>query len=300
MKTRKKKLYIWGGFIGVVIVGIILGVLSVNTSVSAKPVLTVSIQPQRYFLEKIAGDKYDVLCLLTQGANPESYEPSFSHLINLEKSKAYFCMGNIGFELAILNRVKNNNPDLRIINTSEGLDLLRGTHEGHSSSHDGHKHSHEIDPHVWTSVVNAKIIVQNMYKAMVELDPQNKKYYTTNYNVLFAELLELEQELGKQLSESKGKAFVIWHPSLSYFARDYGLTQIAIESEGKEIPASVLKEKIDKARENNVKVLFVQKEFDNRQVQTVNEQLGVKQIEINPMNYDWADEMKLIANAIAE
>lgn len=296
MKTRK--LYIWGGLSIVAVVGILLGLLALYTPITAKPVLVVSIQPQRYFLEKIVGDRYDVLCLLAQGSNPEAYEPSFSHLINLERSKAYFCMGNIGFELAILNRVKNNNPDLHIINTSEGIELLRGTHEGHASCAEGH--SHEVDPHVWTSVVNAQIIVQNMYKAMIELDPYNKKYYTKNYNALLSELYDLEQSLIEILSSSKGQAFAVWHPSLSYFARDYGLVQIAMESEGKEIPASVLKEKIDKAREHNVKVLFAQKEFDNRQVQTVNEQLGVKKVEINPMSYEWAEEMKLIANAIAE
>ena len=281
-------------------VGFILGFATIYTPVSTKPVLTVSIQPQRYFLEKIVGDKYDVLCLLTQGANPEAYEPSFNHLINLEKSKAYFCVGNIGFELAILNKVKNNNPDLLIVNTSEGIDLLRGTHDGHCCNGNQHNHSHEVDPHVWTSVVNAKIIAQNMYKSLIALDSQNKKYYTKNFNALLAELDGLEKELSDKLHDKRGVAFAMWHPSLSYFARDYGLTQIAMESEGKEVPAAILKNKIDEARGHNVKVLFTQREFDNRQVHTINEQLGLKMVEINPMSYEWAEEMKFIANAIAE
>ncbi len=297
---KNKKLYIRIAFSALVIVGVILGLLVLYSPVSSKPVLTVSIQPQRYFLEKIVGDKYDVLCLLSQGSNPEAYEPSFSHLINLESSKAYFCMGNIGFELAILNRVRNNNPELQIIDTSEGIDLLKGTHGGHSACSGEHNHSHEIDPHVWTSVVNAKVIAQNMYKAMIEIDSHNKNFYTKNYNLLLNELLDLEKELAGILSEARGKSFAVWHPSLSYFARDYGLTQIAMESEGKEVPAAILKEQIDKVRKHNVKVLFVQKEFDNRQVETINEQLGARKVEINPMSYEWADEMKLIANAIAE
>lgn len=267
-------------------------------SVPTKPVLAVSIQPQRYFLEKIAGDKYDVLCLLAQGSNPESYEPSFNHLINLERSKAYFRMGNIGFELAILNKIKNNNPDLVIIDTSEGIDLLKGTHGGVHSHEHSHAHNHEIDPHVWTSVPNAKIIAQNMYKALLEIDSQNKKYYTKNYNALLAELSELETELSERLNSVRGSAFAVWHPSLSYFARDYGLIQIAMENEGKEVPASVLKREIDMAREHDVKVLFYQKEFDSRQIQTINEQLGAEMIEINPMSYDWAEEMKKITNAL--
>lgn len=276
----------------------IVGFVTSCNSVPTKPVLAVSIQPQRYFLEKIAGDKFDVLCLLAQGSNPESYEPSMTHLINLERSKAYLRMGNIGFELAILNKIKNNNPDLVIVDTSDGIDLLKGTHGGVHSHEHSHSHSHEIDPHVWTSVPNAKIIAQNMYKALLEIDSQNKKYYTKNYNALLMELSELETELAEKMDSVKGSAFAVWHPSLSYFARDYGLIQIAMENEGKEVPASVLKREIDMAREHDVKVLFYQKEFDSRQIQTINEQLGAEMIEINPMSYDWAEEMKKITNAL--
>lgn len=278
----------------------VIGAVSSCSPMATKPIIAVSIQPQRYFLEKIVGDKFDVLCLLAQGSNPEAYEPSFNHLMNLEKSKAYFCMGNIGFELAILNRVKTNNPELQIINTSEGIDYLHGTHSGVlADEHEHHHgHSHEVDPHVWTSVENAKIIAQNMYKAVLELDSHNKKYYTKNYNALVAELLELENELNGKMEGVKGITFAVWHPSLSYFARDYGLTQIAMENEGKEVPAAVLKKEIDMAREQNVKVLFFQKEFDSRQIQTINEQLGATMVEINPMAYEWADEMRKIADAL--
>ena len=207
-------------------------------------------------------------------------------------------MGNIGFEFALLNKIKSNNPDLVIIDTSEGIDLLRGTHCGVHAHENSHGHSHEIDPHVWTSVSNAKIIAQNMYKALLEIDSRNKKYYTKNFNALLTELSKLETELSQKMDSLKGAAFAVWHPSLSYFARDYGLTQIAMENEGKEVAASVLKREIDMAREQNVKVLFYQKEFDSRQIQTLNEQLGAEMVEINPMGYEWDLEMRKISNAL--
>lgn len=271
-----------------------------------QPTLAVSIQPQRYFLEKIVGDKYEVLCMLSQGSNPESYEPSFNHLVTLEKCDAFFCAGHIGFELAILNQVKSNYPDLKIIDSSKGISLLQGTHSGvfaqntHIHNQEGHchGHGHEVDPHVWTSVVNAKIIVQNLYIAMLEIDGNNKNYYTQNYNALMAELSELEKELKDRLTPHAGSAFAVWHPSLSYFARDYDLEQIAMENEGKEVPAKALKEAIEMARNNNVRVLFYQREFDSRQIQTINEQLGAEMVEIDPMNYEWSNEMRKIAYAL--
>ena len=71
-------------------------------SVFDKPVITVSIQPQKYMLEKIAGDKWDIKCLLSNSADPESFDPGMTHLLNLENSKAYFKIGNIPFESAII------------------------------------------------------------------------------------------------------------------------------------------------------------------------------------------------------
>ena len=300
---KRKTIYIWGSVIIFISVCLALGFVSTYNPIPTKPVLAVSIQPQKYFLDRIVGDKYQVMCMLAQGSNPEAYEPSFHHLVNLEKCNAYFCMGNIGFELAVLDKVKKNNPDLMIIDTSENIELLRGTHDGVSSQCDhnhahGHSHSHEVDLHVWTSVVNAKIIVENLYKSVIVLDSRNKTYYTRNYNKLLTELNELEDSIKKQMIGAEGTAFAVWHPSLSYFARDYGLIQIAMENEGKEVPAAVLKKEIDMAREKNVKVMFYQKEFDNRQIQTISSQLGTEMVEINPMGYEWADEMRKIANAI--
>lgn len=266
----------------------------------SKPVLTVSIMPQKFLLEKIVGDKYDVHCLLAKGANPESYEPNMNHLMNLEKSRIFFCIGNLGYELAVKNKLRLNAPELQIVNCSEGIDLLKGTHSGmlHLGQECAHGHNHEIDPHVWTSVVNAMVIAENMYKTMLEYDTKNKKFYTKNYKILMSELESLQKELEQTLATRTGTAFAVWHPSLSYFARDYGLTQIAMECEGKEVSAGMLKREIDLAKEHNVKVIFYQKEFDNRQVQVIQEELDVPLVEINPMNYEWVDEMKTIAYAI--
>ena len=256
-----------------------------------KPIITVSILPQKYFLEQIVGDKFVVSCMLNEGNNPEAYEPSMSHLINIEKSRAYFCIGYIGFEYAIVGKARANNPHLKIYNNSKGIEVLRGTH--------GVAGDDEVDPHVWSSVRNAMRIAQNMYEAVVELDPENEKAYTTNYNRLKSNLETLDKKLEKVLEPKRGSAFLVWHPSLSYFAHDYGLRQISIEYEGKEVPVNMLKEKIDAAKASKARVLFIQQEFDSRQAEALNDEIGAKMIRINPMNYHWAEEMENIANAIA-
>lgn len=272
-----------------------VGIISCNNTMKSKPIVTVSIQPQKYLLEKIVGDKYDVSCMLAQGANPEAYEPSMSHLMNLEKSLAFFKIGNIGFELAIMDKVKSNNPDLKIFDTSKGINLISGTHK--EDIDDGHHH--EIDPHVWSSVTNAKIIAKNMYEAMVEIDPKHKNYFTKNYRNLQNELNQLNDSVSNMLDSMKGKSFLIWHPSLSYFARDYGLNQISLGSEGKDISIKNMKAKIQQAKADSSVVFFFQPEFDGRQAQTIDKELGIKTVSINPMNYNWKQEILKTANAIA-
>lgn len=261
-----------------------------------RPTVTVSILPQKYFLEKIVGDRYEVKCLLASGGNPESYEPAITHLVNLENSEAYFCIGNIGFETAIIDKVRANNPDIKIFNNSEGINLIVGTH---SHTHDHHHHSHEVDPHTWSSVSNAKIIATNMYRAIVDMDPKGSDYYTDRYHRFITELDTLDATIRRMLAPKQGTSFLVWHPSLSYFARDYQLHQISVGTEGKETTVQALRHHIDHALQDSATVFFFQKEFDTRQAQVINRQIGAKMITINPLNYKWDQEMLNIAHALA-
>ena len=259
-----------------------------------KPVLTVSIPPQKYLLEQIVGEKFVVNSLLSPGTNPENYDPSMNHLIGMQNSKAYLRMGNIGFEAAALSKINDNFPDLKIYNTSAGVPLIRGTH-GH---HHGH-HEMDVDPHVWTSVKNAKIIAENMYKAMVEIDSSNKDYYQKRYEALRQDLELVDDSITRLLAPIKGETFLVWHPSLTYMARDYGLKQMSVEYEGKEATADHLKHIIDDAKAVSPKVFFYQKEYDSRQAELISKEIGTSLTPVNLMNYEWKQEMYNIANTLA-
>ncbi len=261
-----------------------------------KPAVTVSIQPQKYMLEQIVGDKWDVRCLLTNGANPESYDPSMTHLLNLENSKAYMRIGNIPFESAIINKIHNNNPGLRLYNTSDGVALIKGTHVREGARGDA---AAEVDPHTWTSVRNVRKIASNMYDAMVEIDPKNKAYYSGRFKKFLRSLDSLDMTIDSILEPCRGASFVVWHPSLSYFARDYGLHQIALSPEGKEMSVDDISRAVESARRDSACVMFFQKDADSRQAQTVNAQIGARVVNINPLAYDWKEEMLNIARAVA-
>lgn len=250
--------------------------------------LTVSIPPQKYLLDAIVGDKMKVNCLLSNGADPETYDPSMSHLINVEHSVAYFQIGNIGFEDAVIKRIKTSRPDLKIIDTSKGVEPIKGTH-----------HGHENDPHIWTSATNARIIAGNMYDAVAKIDPRNAAYYKSNLDRLIAHIDSVDAVIRADIASAPSKSFVIWHPSLSYFARDYGLNQIALGAEHKEASVADLREQIDKAKESDAGIMFLQHQTDNRQTSIISSELGLPTAVINPLGYNWDEQMIAIGQNLA-
>ena len=231
------------------------------------------------------------------GSNPEAYDPSPSHLVHLGKSIAYFKIGHIGFELAWMDKLEQNNPHMKIFDNSEGINILSGTHE-HSEG-DEHHHHYDADPHTWSSPKNARIIAKNMYDAFVSLDPSGEKVYRRNYEELLAEINHVDSVMTRKLTPASGTMFAIYHPSLSYLAKDYHLHQLSLEYNGKEPSAYYLKKAIDVAKENHVKVIFIQQEFDAKQAESFAQEIGAKVVSINPLSYNWSEELLNITDAIA-
>lgn len=278
---------------------ILLALIAVSCSTGNKEqkIVTVTIQPQKYFAEKIAGDRFDINCIVPPGSNPEAYDPSPSHLVHLGKSIAYFKIGHIGFELAWMDKLEQNNPHMKIFDNSEGINILSGTHE-HSEG-DEHHHHYDADPHTWSSPKNARIIAKNMYDAFVSLDPSGEKIYRRNYEELLAEINHVDSVMTRKLTPASGTMFAIYHPSLSYLAKDYHLHQLSLEYNGKEPSAYYLKKAIDVAKENHVKVIFIQQEFDAKQAESFAQEIGAKVVSINPLSYNWSEELLNITDAIA-
>ena len=267
--------------------------------------VTVTIEPQRYFAEAIAGDNYTVNSMVSAGLNPENYDPTPRQMVDLGKSEAYFRIGPIGFEQAWMERIRQNNPDLKIFDLSEGFPLVaepedhHAGEEGEEASHHGHSHEGP-DPHIWSSISGARQIARNTLDAFIALDPENKDYYTDNYNFLLKEIDRTEKEMHSRLDTLSNRTFIIYHPALTYLARDFGLTQLCIELDGKEPSPSQLKELIETARDNDVRIVFVQQEFDKKNAELIARETGCNLVSINPLAYDWSGEMINIANALTD
>lgn len=272
-----------------------------SSSEEEKPIITVTIEPQRYFTEAIAGDKFTVISMVPKGSSPETYDPIPQQLVSLGDSKAYFRIGYIGFEQTWMDRLMNNTPHIQVFDTSKGIDLILNTDDscqGHG--HGSHSaHIHAVEPHVWNSATNALTLAGNTYKALSTLDKENESYYRARYDSLCHRIQHTDSIIRQRLSApGAAKSFMIYHPALSYFARDYGLHQISIEEGGKEPSPAHLKALIDLCKTEDVKVIFVQPEFDKRNAETIAQQTGTRVVPINPLSYEWEKEMLNVTDAL--
>lgn len=216
--------------------------------------------------------------MVPQGASPETYEPTARQMMQLSESMAYFKVGELGFERSWMKRLEENAPKTTFVNVSEGIHLM------HSS--DGHP-----DPHTWMSVSNVRIMAKNIFKALARLDRRDSSYFHDNYKSFLCQLDTLDIQVQRNINGGAGRSFLIYHPLLTYFAHDYGLEQISLEQEGREPSAAQMKQIIAKAKSAKVRVFFMQKEYSKRNVSVVTNSLGVKVCNIDPLGYDWCNNM---------
>lgn len=252
---------------------------------SDKPVITVSIEPLRYFTEQIAGDRFDVVTMVPAGSSPETYEPTAQQMVDLSHSNLYIKVGNLGFEHTWIKRFRANAPHLIVTDASENIKPLP-TLGGMS------------DPHVWTSPYNALQIANNIYRSLVMIQAKDSLYFKANLEQLCDSIRKTGLAINQRLDTISHRSFIIYHPALSYFASDYGLHQLAIEEEGREPSAASLQTLIADARRRGTRLMFVQKEFTNRNTETVSRGTGAQVVEINPLSYDWHKEMLKITDAL--
>jgi len=287
----------------------------------AKPVVTASILPTKYFIEQIAGDTLEVNVMVGRGADPHSYEPKPKQMSELERSALYFAVG-IDFENAWLDRFSKTFKNLKIVKTQEGIEkiAMSGEHEHHEHhdhdahdkgeagehkhhDHEEHGHHHEhgaLDPHVWLDPQLVKIQARNIANALVKNFPQNAEIYERNLAKFEARLDELDAFIADKLKELKSREFIVYHPSWGYFAKRYNLEQIAIEIEGKEPKPADLAELIEEAKEHEVKAIFVAPQFSKKSANLIAKQAGANVVEIDQLPLDWDAELRKTAEILAK
>lgn len=258
--------------------------------------ITVSIEPLRFLTEQIAGDAFHVSTLVPKGSSPETYEPSPEQMVDLGRSTIFFGINDLGFERTWLERLRQTAPEVTFVDAATGIQRMNG----HRHDHDGSHGDALTDPHVWTSPGNMKRIAQNICQALCQADTAQAGIFKSNLQQTLKSIQTVEDSIRTLLASSPCKTFLIYHPALTYFARDYGLEQLTIEKDGKEPSPRHLAELTELCKTKSVRIIFVQQEFDRKNAELIARETGTRITEINPLSYEWGKEMLKIAQTLHE
>lgn len=246
-----------------------------------KLIVFVSILPQADFVRQLGGDRVEVSVMMPPGANEHNYEPDTGQLKALSKADLYVKVGHLPFEDAWMERFISTNRDMLVVDSSQSIEMI------------------EHNPHIWLSPRLVKIQAETISAALVDLDPENQDYYLQHKQLFLRELDKLDQEITANLSGVKGKSFLVYHPAWGYFARDYGLQEIAIEEHGKEPGAREMSRVIDYAKKNQIKTIFDSSQHSTHSADAIAAELGARVVLLDPLPADYMDNMRKVTKTMA-
>ena len=276
-------------------------VLSASLAFSAdKPILFVSIIPQKYFVQQISGDTFRVEVMVKPGASPATYEPKPSQMKMLAESDIYFAIG-VPFENSWLPKIAGINKQMQIVRTDEGIEKIKMETTSDGEHEAGHDHGHEhggYDPHIWLSPTLVKQQVAIIASSLEKQYPQYRLLFSENKKKFLKSVDQLNEEMHSILDNSNGLEFMVFHPSWGYFARDFGLEQVPIEVEGKSPKSSQLRELVEHARKHGIKIIFAQPQFSRKSAEVIAREIDGEVLFIDPLAEDWQANMLEVATRI--
>lgn len=263
------------------------------------PVVVVSILPQAYFVERIAGSRVKAMVLVGPGQSPHSYEPTPRQMAELSQATMWLTIG-VEFEAALKPKVAALNPRLAIIDTTAGVTyrtLEAHQHAGEASSAQSDESG--IDPHVWLGRQAVKAMAASIRDALSSGDPAGASTYRANHDAFVRDIDATYARIAAEVAPLAGKTVFVYHPSFGYFLDEFDITQEAVETGGKEPTQKELTALIRNARADGARVIFVQPQFPASAARAVAGAIGGVVVEIDALAPDWMDNIGRIGAALA-
>jgi len=258
---------------------IILFLISYISISYASVDIAVSIVPEATIVKAISGDKAHIEVLVPKGASPHTYEPKPSQMIKLQKSSIYFAIG-VEFEKIWLEKFKSQNPHLKIVNLDNNITKINN------------------NPHIWLSTKNLSIMAKKIYQTLIMIDSTNKKQYKQNLDKYLQKLSTCHDSIQSIIKTKKTRDFMVFHPAFNYFAKEFGLTQIAIEIDGKNPSLKELLTVIKKAKSLGIKTIITSPEFSDKSAKIIANELNANILKISPLDSKICNTLKSIANSL--
>lgn len=274
-----------------------------STSLAATATKTrifVTVPPQAFLAQKIGGEAVEVHTLVSKGQDPHTFEPTPRQAATLAGARLFFTV-DLPFEKQLVTKVAASNRKLRIVDSTKGIIRLPLTEPHHHEASAKEAHSdNEADPHLWLAPDNLRIMADNMAIALFAIMPERKEAMQKNLSSLQNEISSLNIRLTTTLAPYRGKTFYVFHPAFGYFAKAYGLKQKAVEINGKSPTPRQLTALIRQAREDRVRTIFVQPQFDSKSADTVAKAIDGAVVPIDPLAQEVLQNLSTIAATIEQ
>jgi zinc transport system substrate-binding protein len=271
-----------------------------ETDESGKIGVIVTIPPQSEMVEAIGGDRIEVTVMVPAGKSPHTYVPIPSQMTAVAEAEVYMKVGSgVEFEINYMDEIIDQNRDMKIVDCSEGVQLIDISDHLHPGEEEGHNNRGK-DPHIWLSPDNVKKMVGNMLKGLIEVDPEGQDTYESNYDKYLERLDELDSDIEDRFEGREGDSFLVYHPAWGYFADAYDLQQLAIEEEGKDPGPAGVAAIVGQAKEYGIKAIFVSPQFSQESAKTIAEEIGGEVIAVDPMAPDYIDNLRQAADRLSQ
>ncbi len=271
----------------------------------AKVRVFVGIAPIAYFVERVGGQRVDISVLVGPGQDPHTFDPTPRLVAKLADTQVLFKIG-FPFEDALINKMGATFEKAQVVDLQQGIKLRGVTEQEGQAEHDNHadiheeEHAHahkpgEMDQHTWLDPRLAKIQAQTIAETLVRIDPSGRAEYERNLQAFMADLDAVHEQLAKALAPVKGKRFFVFHPAYGYFADAYGLKQVSVQIGGKEPTAKQLVGLVKLAKENGVRVIFVEPQFSKKSAEALAKAVGGAVVSLDPLAWDYLKNLQDIA-----
>lgn len=271
-------------------------IMSTNAIADEKLVVFVSILPQQYFVQEVGGEHVDVRVMVGPGQNPATYEPTAQQMAALSKADLYFTIG-VPFESAWLDKIKDNNSELKIVECCETISNLLNTEHSHDHGHD---HESDYDPHIWTSPKKVMLLAELIKTNLITVDNVNSASYITSTESFIKKITALDNAIRAKVNHLEKRILIVSHPSWSYFSEEYGFKQVSIEQQGKEIQASSMVKLIKIAKDKNIKAIFSQPQFNDKAARIIANEIDAKIFQLDPLAFNYIENLNQVTDNIVK
>ena len=285
-------------FFVLIIIIILLSGCSASES-DNKEIIGVSIVPQETFVKAIVGENYEVVTLIPPGSSPETHQPSIRTLEKINRAKLYFSIGVETEKANILPTIKEY-ENMEIIDLANAVDQIyppRYFSENNDENELNHDHNGR-DPHIWLSPKRVIVIVEIMTDKLINAYPKDKDLFLKNSKNYIKKLNDLDKYIQMKIKNADTKDFIIYHPSYGYFAEDYDLNMIEIETDGKKASISRIDEIAKIAKDKKIKTIYYQEEMSFKQAEIIANEINGEIIKLKPLSSNYIESQKEFINTL--